>query len=586
MFRELLSSIEGKVCNAPLPTIETQKDDRYTHRLLQEADEALESPVPALPLSLYRRFSETGNRVDYETPYFARRKDLAALVLGYAVGHEMKYLLKAEILIKAILDEKAWQLPAHNSYIRDAETLPEPDTKRPIIDLFSADTAADLAMAAHILTPDLSASLKEQICDAILIRIKTPYLESHFWWMGSPDDESKTCNWSPWCTENVLIALSILPLDQTELKKVIDLAATSLDFFLKDYGEDGFCTEGPAYFSHATLPLLHALSCLSSMSEGAFDVLWKNPKLYAMASFLPEMHVGGKWYINYADSSPRLEDPDIRAYLYGKALDCLPLASLANIDRSLKDEISLSIRTLALIHHNDARLEREEKPIKDSYYPSAHMAIFRSPSYTLAMKAGDNDDAHNHNDTGSIILYEKDQPLFIDVGVGVYTKTTFSEDRYTIWTMQSKYHNLTVFPGQDQVAGAAYRAEDVRYDRQMRTLSADLTHAYPPINGLGRYLRSVSLSTDGNSFTITDTLKGDCEGIFTLMSSLPPEQKGGCLWYSQSKLTLEGDEKISIEPIAITDERLRASWPETLYITRITYHHTLSVKGTYHGKEN
>ncbi len=41
-----------------------------------------------------------------------------------------------------ICEESAWQLPAHNSYIRDTPQLPLPDTTRPIVDLFAAETGA------------------------------------------------------------------------------------------------------------------------------------------------------------------------------------------------------------------------------------------------------------------------------------------------------------------------------------------------------------------------------------------------------------------------------------------------------------
>src|SRR5690606_39665769 len=54
----------------------------------------------------------------------------------------------------------------------------------------------------------------------------------------------------------------------------------------------------------------------------------------------------------------------------------------------------------------------------------------------FAAKGGYNNESHNHNDIGSFILYKEGKPLFIDAGVGTYTKKTFSNERYDIWTMQ------------------------------------------------------------------------------------------------------------------------------------------------------
>ena len=62
--------------------------------------------------------------------------------------------------------------------------------------------------------------------------------------------------------------------------------------------------------------------------------------------------------------------------------------------------------------------------------------------FALAVKAGDNNDNHNHNDTGSLTLYKNGQPALADIGVESYTGKTFSAQRYEIWTMQSGYHNL------------------------------------------------------------------------------------------------------------------------------------------------
>jgi hypothetical protein len=78
----------------------------------------------------------------------------------------------------------------------------------------------------------------------------------------------------------------------------------------------------------------------------------------------------------------------------------------------------------------------------------------------LAMKGGDNNESHNHNDVGSFIVYKNGKPVLIDAGVGEYTKQTFSPDRYKIWSMQSLYHNLPSFDGVGQVNGSQYASKN------------------------------------------------------------------------------------------------------------------------------
>ena len=51
-------------------------------------------------------------------------------------------------------------------------------------------------------------------------------------------------------------------------------------------------------------------------------------------------------------------------------------------------------------------------------------------------------------------LYIDETPVLIDAGVGTYTRQTFGDERYTIWTMQSLFHNLPEINGTQQAFGA------------------------------------------------------------------------------------------------------------------------------------
>ncbi len=99
------------------------------------------------------------------------------------------------------------------------------------------------------------------------------------------------CNWTPWCTQNVLLTVflhSVLP--GTE-KAVTLKAAESLDYFLKDYGEDGCCDEGAQYFRHAGLCLDGAADILNQVTDGAFQELYAWDKVKNIASYIFNVHV-------------------------------------------------------------------------------------------------------------------------------------------------------------------------------------------------------------------------------------------------------------------------------------------------------
>ena len=107
--------------------------------------------APELPLSLWLQFNRSGDRAKWEHAYFARRRTLCALAMAEAVTNRGTYLPALADLAWRICEESAWQLPAHNSYIRDTPQLPLPDVTRPIVDLFAAETGALIATVCGLL---------------------------------------------------------------------------------------------------------------------------------------------------------------------------------------------------------------------------------------------------------------------------------------------------------------------------------------------------------------------------------------------------------------------------------------------------
>lgn len=129
----------------------------------------------------------------------------------------------------------------------------------------------------------------------------TPYRTAHFWWMGNGDEPM--CNWTPWCTQNVLLAAAqCAPAE--DLPAYVQQAAYSIDCFLKDYGDDGCCSEGAQYYRHAALTMFNALDLLCKMAPGVFDDVWAEPKIKNMAEYIVNMHIAGPYYLNFADCSP------------------------------------------------------------------------------------------------------------------------------------------------------------------------------------------------------------------------------------------------------------------------------------------
>ena len=590
--------------------------ERTRSAAIARGDEFSGYAYPPLPATLYMDFSRTGNRARFEEPYFRRRLALNALVLAECARGDGRYLDGIIDGIDALCSETAWQLPAHNSYVRDAPQLILPDTGRPVLDLFACETGALLATARYLLRSELDAaspSITRRILRVLQERILAPYLHEHFWWMGNGDEPM--CNWTPWCTQNVLLVAGMGDLDQDTLRSVIVKSAGSLDCFLKDYGDDGCCDEGAQYYRHAGLCLALCMDALNAMSSDVFAPLFREEKIRNIALFILNMHVVGEHYFNFGDCSPIAGRAGSREFLFGKRIGDAALMRFAAADAAeagaeaagaagaaeagaagagdLPDEINLYYRLQAIatsgemeaFARDNPETEGAPPPLPDVWYPSVGVFVARSAVFSLAVKAGGNGDNHNHNDTGSFILYKEGKPCIIDVGVESYTAKTFSPRRYEIWTMQSAYHNLPTFGGCQQRDGASYRARDERisFDPEVSCISMELSGAYPPESGVHSYRRAITLDkrTAAGAVLVEDRCEGELPPVLSLMTPLEPVvQSDGTIAVGELARVETGldPSRIAVEPIDISDPRLQAGWGKRIYRILLSFGDSLSLR--------
>ncbi len=562
---------------------------------------------PPIYATTYMAFKRTGNRVDFEDIYFQRRYALNSLVVAECVENKGRFLDDIINGIFVLCEESGWQLPPHNSYIRDTPSEILPDRTRPVLDLFACETAAQLSCICYLLKDTLdsvSPFIVTRIRYELENRIFAPYIHEHFWWMGQEDEPM--CNWTPWCTANVLVAAFLADCPQGVQRAVLQKAAKSLDFFLKDYGEDGCCDEGAQYFRHAGLCLDTAADLLNRVTDGAFSHLYREEKMKNMAAYIMNVHVDDKYYFNFADCSPVAGRAGVREYLFGQHTGQPQLMLFAakdfqaEPDAFFRDEsylLNLYLRlqntfTYAEIaaYDTDSAVSR-----RDIYYPSIGLFIAGNDSFRLAVKAGDNDDNHNHNDTGSITLYKNGSPIFADIGVESYCAKTFSDKRYEIWTMQSGYHNLPTINGCDQLPGPEHCATEVStlLTDTLAHISMELAAAYPAFAEPASYVRTVAFDKERNRITLTDVT--DCkdivlnfityhEPIFTGLAtessaSTPSAEKAFSdagngtdtlrAIIGDAAVTFLGAKLLAVETLPITDRRLQTAWNHDLYRIRL-----------------
>ncbi len=572
---------------------------------------------PPLTASDYMEFTESGDRSRYEEKLFARRRILGTLVLAECTENQGRFLKDIINGIYGLLEEGTWCVPAHNTYIRDTPQKPLPDYSRPVIDLFAGETGAVLAVAEYLLRPALdqiSPLISKDINYRLRERIFTPYLTRHFWWMGG--GESQMNNWTVWITQNILLAAftrpdSVLPRDDKE--RILRRAARSVDYFLDEYGEDGCCDEGAQYYDRAGISLFHCLDILDRVTGGALNGIFHCPKIQNIADYIRRVHIKDDCYLNFADCSLHAGRRGAGEYLFGIRTGLSALSDFAAADflldenRLLTEEQSLYRRIVQIMHWEEmtrtgtrspgrAHKESPHDMPEDVWFESTGLLVSRDARLLLAVKAGDNGDSHNHNDTGSFIVCKDQTPLFIDLGVETYCQKTFSDQRYEIWTMQSQYHNVPSFGGFLQQAGEPYAASRVSccMDDTRAALTMELAGAYRMAGSshgcirtsegrlalkdgadqIRSYIRSVSL-TKGETITIEDSYDGDLPAVLNLMTKIQPsisrisEDTWTLRFTGLALCTLTGASSVETEAVPLADPKLRDVWGEEVYRVQV-----------------
>ncbi|MBQ4605655.1 MAG: hypothetical protein IJB15_03055, partial [Clostridia bacterium] len=301
------------------------------------AEALFDKPIPALPASLYRQFYENGNRVNYETPYFERRKNLLLLAAAEKTEGRGRFLDLLVDYIWAICEETTWVIPAHLTprhgkpeRLPDHFDLEEGDDCHNI-DLFSAATGADVAMVWYLLHHELDALtpvITRRMLGLLEKRIFHPFTtyQDTMWWKGVKGNTLN--NWTPWIISNVLTAMMLCETDDDRRAAMTEESMVILDRFIGFYKHDGGCDEGPGYWTVAGASYFDCLEILWDLSGGKIDV-FDVPLIRRMGEYIADVHITGDLYVNFADASHRLSMDAALIARYGRRTDSPKLKAFA-----------------------------------------------------------------------------------------------------------------------------------------------------------------------------------------------------------------------------------------------------------------
>lgn len=550
----------------------TFKDD-----YIRRGEKLLDYQWQVVKATDYLAFERTGDRSIMEKPFGANNNAIASLLMAELAEGKGRFI---DQLINGVFhtcEMTSWAPAAHLVIQPSSRSLPTYDYH--VIDLVSGDLGGSLSWVYYFMrdsfdkvNPEISRRLRHEL----QIRILDPYMNNDsFWWMARNYKGRMLNNWNPWCNSNVLMCFMLLENNRDTLAKAVYLTMESVDKFLNYIKADGACEEGPSYWGHAAGKTLDYLELLSDITGGKISI-FREPMIKNMGEYISRSYVGNGWVVNFADASARGGGDAYLIYRFGKDVGSDELKSFAALMRkspSLPSNGRDIFRTLASIAIAK-ELQREEAGHENrtfTWYPETEFCYLSTKEgLFLATKGGHNGESHNHNDVGTCSVWFNQTPILIDAGVGTYTRQTFSGERYSIWTMQSNYHNLPMINGIPQKNGKNYKATGVKASKN--SFCADIAAAYPKEAKVKKWIRSYKVK--GNQVQINDVFdleEAVAPNIINFMTwgKVDNSEKGKVyiqvndvkaqLLYDANKFELD------VEPKELTDLKLSNVWGKTIY---------------------
>ncbi len=568
--------------------------EAYRKKIVADGEAVLGYKWQVVPASAYQEFVTTGDRNVMQDVYNANTSALRRLVLAELVEGKGRFLKQMVDGVWTLCEMSTWALSAHLYMQKKGVGLP--DVTDPVIDLGAGTTSVLLAWTNYFFGREfdrISPLVSPRIRRELDLRILQPYYNRNdFWWMALEKEDASVNNWNIWCNYNVLTCILLTETDPQKRLNGIYKTMRSADKFINYYKDDGACEEGPAYWSLAGGMLYNYLDLLSTATGGAINK-FNDPLVKNIGTYIAKAYISDRWYINYADASARLSPDAGLVYEYGKSVGDPGLqhfGSYLAVQQHWEERIpgeTLQSLIRNLFESKEVLDGKAEKPmLAESWMPGTQIMAARDKAGTaqgfyFSALGGHNGESHNHNDVGSCILFYNGHPVLIDVGSENYTRQTFGPERYTIWTMQSAFHNLPLINGVQQHEGAKYAAKKVQFNAAASSVkfSLDIAAAYPPEARVRSWERSYLLNR-GKSFTITDKFeleeyKGPNELHLMTSNKVEKKQEGMLqLTGDSTVLNLQYDPTLltpRIEPVTVKDSRLLQSWPSTIYRIIFTF---------------
>lgn len=593
--------------------------------VMKKGEAALKSKWNYIPASTYIEFEKTGNR-DLMKGETANITNLTAMVVAELVEGKGRFM--NEIMDRCWLEctRFNWGHAAHTGRQPSHRTLPTPEWHA--VTLHSTYVAASVAVAWHFFHEkwdEIDPSISQTIQKAMKTQIFDPYMSDYYAehfhpWMGLTKKVGHAVNnWNCTCNTGVFIAATLMMQDQEELNKMIERIFLTFDNYLSYIYQDGCCDEGPSYWRMASGKFYEFSRYVNYASCGKMNV-FGDKLLRKAGEYKSKTDLGDGWVVDYGDGGARATGDPLLMFRYGYDINDQEMINYAIYNSTYPEEKKFKVgsfpaseimNALEWVRYRpmikeaqqaaleeaggdyDALKKKLRKNVTNVWYDQTQQAVFRSPKgWTLACKAGSNDESHNHNDCGSCILMIDTCPVLVDPGTATYTKDTFGPNRYTMWHISSLSHNVPKINGCIQQAGKEFCTSSVSCNTSKGLFSADIAGVYPKDAACTKWMRSYKL--EDKKLTIRDEYslsqrKAPDEIRFTVWGDVAV--KNGFVEINTHNF--KGDMKLSVklhyssnltascEEKVLEDKKMKAVWGDKLTTIILSSSADAPLSGSY-----
>jgi hypothetical protein len=530
---------------------------------IQKAEGFIARPIPELTEELYRDFQKTGQRASFQGPYSERLDRVSAFGLAEALENQGRFIAPLRESIQAILDEPSWVMSAHDFECRVFSG------ERMDVDLGASHRASVLATIICWHGQALGRETVERTQAEISRRVVEPFRKRIAGDTTVCSWANVDTNWNAVCLANtVYAALAAVP-DKAVRAEVVGGAMSFINRFLDGFTMDGYCSEGIGYWEYGFGHFVLLAERLLLASGGKIN-LYQDPVIPRIVTNPARLELSSEVYPAFAAASPNPRVSPWFLTMLSRRFDMeRPSGKMASIEIRRWTPLSELDMALAAPAAPEQRMALEPLSPLRGWFEVVGILVSRptDPKKGLyaAMKGGHNAEHHNHNDLGSYVVTAGAGPVLLDPGADVFTKQTFSANRYDSKVLSSYGHSVPVVDGQLQATGRQAEAKVLKtlFTPARDEFALDLTSAYP-VKGLNQLTRAFTYDrSDGTSLQVEDELHAErpmtFETALITYGTLERKQDGALNITNGANGGVRVSVETGGEPYEVTEEVIQAN---------------------------